>query len=48
MSKAGRVATLHWYEADHGFANPTTARYDEEDAKLAWSRTLDFFRTYLT
>ena len=48
MSKAGRVATVHWYEADHGFANPTTARYGEDDAKLAWERTTGFFRSYLT
>lgn len=48
MSKAGRVASVHWYEADHGFANPTTARYDEDDAKLAWSRTTSFFKSYLT
>lgn len=47
MSKAGRVASIHWYEADHGFANPTTARYDEEDARLAWERTTSFFRSYL-
>lgn len=47
MSKAGRVATVHWYEADHGFANPATARYDEEDAREAWARTLSFFGSYL-
>lgn len=27
----------------HGFHNDTTPRYDEEAAKLAWSRTLEFF-----
>lgn len=35
--------TTHWYTADHAFANPTGARYDEDDAALAWSRTLTFF-----
>ena len=30
------------YEAGHGFANPTTARCDEADAKLAWERTIAF------
>lgn len=35
--------TSHWYIADHAFANPTGARYDEDDAALAWSRTLTFF-----
>ena len=36
--------THHLYEgANHGFHNDTTPRYDEKAAKLAWSRTLDFF-----
>lgn len=29
--------------ANHGFHNDTTPRYDEASAKLAWSRTIDFF-----
>ena len=33
---------IFWYDADHAFANPTGERYDQEDAKLAWSRTLAF------
>ncbi len=31
----------------HGFHNDTTPRYDAESAKLAWQRTLDFFKTHL-
>jgi carboxymethylenebutenolidase len=31
----------------HGFNNDTTPRYDEAAAKLAWSRTLAFFRQHL-
>ena len=31
----------------HGFHNDTTPRYDEESAKLAWERTLDFFKKHL-
>jgi carboxymethylenebutenolidase len=31
----------------HGFHNDTTPRYDEEAAKLAWSRTLEFFNKHL-
>jgi carboxymethylenebutenolidase len=31
----------------HGFHNDTTPRYDEAAAKLAWSRTLDFFNKNL-
>ena len=33
--------------ANHGFHNDTTPRYDEAAAKLAWQRTLDFFREHL-
>ena len=49
MADAGKDQGLsvHWYEADHGFANPTSARYDEEDAALAWERTVGFFRDHL-
>ena len=31
----------------HGFNNDTTPRYDAEAAKLAWTRTIDFFNTHL-
>lgn len=32
---------------NHGFHNDTTPRYDEEAAKLAWKRTIDFFKEKL-
>jgi len=47
MDTAAKTYTTHWYEADHAFANPTGTRYDEEDAKLAWTRTLTFFAKHL-
>lgn len=47
MEKAGSAYTTHWYDADHGFANPTSARYDQADAQLAWDRTLAFFGRHL-
>lgn len=31
----------------HGFHNDTTPRYDADAAKLAWSRTLEWFKTNL-
>lgn len=31
----------------HGFNNDTTPRYDEAAAKLAWTRTIDFFNARL-
>ena len=36
--------TVYWYEADHAFANPTSARYDADDTALSWERTVEFFR----
>ena len=49
MDAAGKrdLLSVHWYTADHAFANPTGARYDAEDAALAWSRTLSFFAEHL-
>ena len=47
MRQAGKRFDAHWYEADHAFANPTSARYDEADAALAWRRTLDFLAANL-
>jgi carboxymethylenebutenolidase len=43
-----KVYTVHMYEGkQHGFHNDTTPRYDEAAAKLAWTRTLEFFNKYL-
>jgi carboxymethylenebutenolidase len=47
MDKAGRRYSTYWYDADHAFANPTGARYDEADAKLAWQRSLRFLQENL-
>jgi carboxymethylenebutenolidase len=33
--------------ANHGFHNDTTPRYDEAAAKLAWKRTIAFFKNHL-
>src|SRR5688572_25662905 len=39
----------YMYEGkQHGFHNDTTPRYDAESAKLAWERTLEFFRKNLS
>lgn len=40
---------MHMYKnAKHGFHNDSTARYDEENAELAWQRTLEFFKQKLS
>ncbi len=43
-----KVYTAYMYEnANHGFHNDTTPRYDKAAAELAWKRTIDFFEKYL-
>lgn len=43
-----KVYTTYMYDGkQHGFHNDTTPRYDEAAAKLAWTRTLEFFNKYL-
>jgi len=43
-----KMYASHMYEGkQHGFHNDTTPRYDETAAKLAWARTLEWFKKYL-
>jgi carboxymethylenebutenolidase len=40
---------MHMYaNANHGFHNDSTGRYDEEMAELAWARTVAFFEQHLS
>ena len=44
----GKKYQAYIYEnANHGFHNNTTPRYDKTAAELAWKRTIDFFNEYL-
>lgn len=44
LKEQGKEYIAHMYpEANHGFHNDTTSRYDEQDATLAWKRTIEFF-----
>ncbi|WP_114009780.1 YghX family hydrolase [Cohaesibacter intestini] len=44
----GKRFEAHIYEGvNHGFHNDTTPRFNEEAAKLAWERTVAFFRQHL-
>jgi carboxymethylenebutenolidase len=47
MKQDGKLLEVHWYTANHAFANPTGQNYDKEDAQTAWKRTLDFLRKNL-
>jgi carboxymethylenebutenolidase len=40
---------MHMYpKTNHGYHNDSTSRYDEENAELAWKRTLAFFEKHLS
>lgn len=48
LKASGVKYEMHMYpNVNHGFHNDTTPRYDEAAAKLAWSRTLAFFKDHL-
>ena len=48
--ESGAAVEFFYYDAAHAFHNDenTLGTYSEADAKLAWSRTVDFLRTTLT
>jgi carboxymethylenebutenolidase len=50
LDSVGVPYSLNMYPGtQHGFHNDSSAaRYNEPAARLAWQRTLDFFKTYLT
>ncbi len=48
LKAAGVTYERHFYPGtQHGFLNDTTPRFDEAAAKLAWERTVAFFRKHL-
>ncbi len=48
LKASNKSYTLYVYDGtQHGFHNDTTPRYDENAAKLAWQRTVDFFNRSL-
>ena len=48
LKQHGKDYVAHMYPgARHGFHNDSTPRYDQDAAKLAWDRTVTFFREHL-
>ena len=48
LKEHGKIYEAYVYPGtNHGFHNDSTPRYDEEAAKLAWDRTVAWFRRYL-
>lgn len=48
LTKAtGKKMEVHWFDAAHAFANPTSPRYNEEAAQKANKLALDFLKSHL-
>ena len=48
LKQAGVKHQAHFYPGtQHGFNNDTTPRFNAEAAKLAWGRTVAFFKQHL-
>lgn len=47
MKAAGKKLYLHQYDADHGFANPSSPAYNSDATKDAYANTIAFFKVRL-
>lgn len=47
MKEANKEITVHMYEAEHAFANPSGSSYDEDAARDAYDKTLAFLKEHL-
>ncbi len=47
MKQANKPLELHFYDADHAFANPSGNRFNSEAAKAAWEVTRAFLDRHL-
>ncbi len=49
LKEHGKPYEAHIYPgANHGFHNDSTPRYDKDAAELAWRRTVDWFKRYVS
>lgn len=47
LDKLGKNETVQFFEAGHGFANPSGKNYNAAAAEAAWKSTTEFFAHYL-
>ncbi|MFA7428809.1 MAG: dienelactone hydrolase family protein [Rhodospirillaceae bacterium] len=47
LKDIGHPHEIYRYDADHAFANPSGDRFDQDDAQLAWQRTMAFLQKTL-
>ena len=48
LTKAGVTHKILRYDANHAFANPSSARYDKVSASAAWTEVRTFLKRKLT
>lgn len=47
LDRLGKSETLQFFDAGHGFANPSGKNYNATAAEAAWKHAMEFFRNYL-
>jgi carboxymethylenebutenolidase len=47
LDKLGKVETMQFFDAGHGFANPSGRNYNAAAAESAWQRSTEFLAHYL-
>ena len=47
LDKLGKTETVEFFDAGHGFANPSGRNYNAAAAEAAWKRSTEFFAHYL-
>jgi len=47
FDKLGKNETVEFFDAGHGFANPSGKNYNAAAAEAAWKRTTEFYAHYL-
>lgn len=47
MEAANKMVSVHWYDAQHAFANPSNAQFDEAATEDAWNKTIQFLQAHL-
>jgi carboxymethylenebutenolidase len=47
LDKLGKNETVQFFDAGHGFANPSGKNYNATAAEAAWKRTTQFYQHYL-
>lgn len=44
MKSLNKTISLHWYDADHAFANPSNPKFDEKSATDAMNKAVEFIK----